>query len=85
MRKNAIQIMRASIEGIAKKNARQNISVPKYMGCLTQEYMPESSSLGWSLKTTLCAFIAKYPPKLSERIARNKRKKKGTKSTKTVE
>jgi hypothetical protein len=84
MRKNAIQIMRARIDGIAKKNPRQTSSVPKYMGCLTQEYTPESSSLGWLLKTILCAFIAKYPPRLSERIGRNNRKKKGINSTKAV-
>ncbi|MGD8565777.1 MAG: hypothetical protein PVF96_05465 [Candidatus Bathyarchaeota archaeon] len=30
-----------------KKNARQNSKIPRYMGCRTQEYTPESMSLDW--------------------------------------
>ncbi len=38
-----------------------------------------------SLKTTLCALIARYPPRLNIRTAREKQKKKGINSTKAVE
>ncbi len=58
------------------------------MGCRTQEYTPESMSLGWlgiSPKTALCDFAMRYEPKPIERIAGSKSIGSEGNPTKTVE
>lgn len=42
--KNMVQIPSERSEVIKKKKPKQNKSIPRYMGCLTHEYTPESMS-----------------------------------------
>jgi hypothetical protein len=86
--KNAVQTPRERSEGVMKKNPRQHIRIPRYMGWRTKEYTPESINLGWPVvfpKTVSCDFNARYIPKLNDKIAGSKSKGKEVKSIETVE
>jgi hypothetical protein len=74
MMKNVIQITSDRSEGLKKKKLRQKSSIPRYIGCLTNAYTPESMSLvllSVSSKTALCDFETRYKLKVKNKIVRS--------------
>ena len=85
--KKAIQIPTERSETLKNSNERQQNRIPRYMGCLTKAYTPESISPRWpsSSKTALCDFATRYKPKPKDTIAGIKSTGAETAPKRTVE
>jgi hypothetical protein len=81
-------MIRENSDGIAKKNPKKKTSVPRYMGCLTSEYTPESANLGRlpaSCKAKPCDLNKKYAHIARESIDRIMQTKIGISPLNSVE
>lgn len=88
MIKKAIQIPSERSERLRKKKPKQNSSIPRYIGCRTHAYTPESMSVGWLsflAKTTLCDCAIRYKLMVKNKIAERMNMGEEITPTKTVE